>query len=241
MTASIDSYRNMNLLRRHFWNIRRMLVVRSRSKRWNIGGCALKWAVHRRHILKKVGEGWRFPRHLGFWPVFKDPPRRWDLVKRKSKWGVHKRHILKKMGAGWRCPRHLGFWPFFKDPTCRGSAHFSQWLRGRRVDVLKGIYEILKFSDDCKFPFSWRPCIDLNDFVGACAVEWGALRSPQASHSEEGRRQVRTSPAIFLNYPTGVSHILIKSLYFLRKSIGVEGRNASGIVGPTGCAEAVTG
>ena len=43
-----------------------ILVVRSRSKRWNIGGCALKWGVHRRHIPKKVGEGWRFPRHLGF-------------------------------------------------------------------------------------------------------------------------------------------------------------------------------
>ena len=33
---------------------------------WSTGGHAVEWWIHRRHLSRKRGEGWRFPRHLGF-------------------------------------------------------------------------------------------------------------------------------------------------------------------------------
>ena len=68
-------------------------------------------------------------------------------------------------------------------------------LQNCRVDVLKGIQDIHDLLEAGGFWFSSQICSDFDDLIGACRVEWGVQRSPQASHPERGRRRVKISPA----------------------------------------------
>ncbi len=76
------------------------------------------------------------------------------------------------------------------------------------LDVFKGVREFHDFFNASKFPFSRHPCVDFNASIGFCRVEWSAEKSPQASHSDRGRREVKISPAFTLKCSDGVSEII---------------------------------